>query len=83
MYDNTRVSPNVILLRFKSSMQGKESLLPRNKTNPSALLQKRRGLYIYTIFYNNITIIGKNVTQHSKYKDLALLHLLLQNHFKT
>ena len=68
---------------LKVVCRGKNPSYPVTKQTPLHCYKKRRGLYIYIIFYNNITIIGKNVTQPSKYKDLALLHLLLQNHFKT
>ncbi len=45
--DNTVFPPNVILLRFKSSMKGKESLLPRNKTKPLSTVTKTQGVHIY------------------------------------
>jgi hypothetical protein len=68
---------------LKVVCRGKNPSYPVTKQTPLHCYKKRRGLYIYIIFYNNITIIGKNVTQPSKYAGFALLHLLLQNHFKT
>jgi hypothetical protein len=40
VHDNSRVPPIVTMLRFKSSMKGKESLLPRNKASLTRRLRK-------------------------------------------